>query len=64
MSMQSSIGIAAVLGLIVLALGVAVVVAGIRRRQRRTILTGALGAVLGVAVLVPAAIAAADLLAA
>lgn len=57
--MDPSIGVAAVLGLVVLALGAAVMTAGIRRRQSRAILTGLVGAVLGLAVLVPAAIAAA-----
>jgi hypothetical protein len=64
MSTESSIGIAAVLGLIVLALGTAVIVAGVRRRQRRTVVTGLLGAALGFAVLVPAAVALIGLLAA
>ncbi|QCR18392.1 hypothetical protein [Agrococcus sp. SGAir0287] len=59
MSTTSSIAIVAVLGLAVLGLGVAVVVAGTRRRERRSILTGAVGIALGLAVLIPAGIVAA-----
>lgn len=54
--------VAAVLGLLVLTLGSAVLIVGIRRRSGGTIATGALGIVLGLAVLVPAALVATGLL--
>lgn len=60
--MEASVGIAALLGLIVLGLAIAVLVAGVRRRQSRAILTGLVGAILGLAVLVPASVVAAGLL--
>ncbi|MFC7431418.1 MULTISPECIES: hypothetical protein [unclassified Agrococcus] len=63
MIMDPSLGIVAVLGLVVLGLGVAVMVAGARRRQSRTILTGLVGAILGLAVLVPAVLVVAGVLA-
>ena len=54
--------VAAVLGLLVLSLGTAVLVAGVRRRRGGTVATGALGIALGLAVLVPAALVGTGLL--
>ena len=48
--------VAVALGLVVLALGAAVAIVGARRRQGRVIAMGAVGIVLGLAVLLPAAI--------
>lgn len=48
--------VAAVLGAVVLLLGAAVAIVGVRRRQGRVVALGLVGVALGLAVLVPVAI--------